>query len=349
MNSKIKTTKGNGFSIIEILIILVIVGIVGVIGMVVYTGLTKKAIVTTIQSDLIRISSQLKAEQLANGKYPTSLEAVKNGSGVISNSNTEYQYEYNNSTTLQTFCVTAIKNSTKYKVTNSSSPSIGSCPGYLASAYLDAGNQLSYPNVGTTWSDLSTNKFDITLHNNVKYDTSDGGVLVFDGIDGYASKNVAGTFISDPALNSYKLSYSLWVNVLSSNSFYIISSGSQSASTGVTLSYQAGGPFYSITGSTKSASSTISGFELNKWINWTVTSDWNGINLYKNGELQSSKLYKPSENTDTYTDLTIGTPNNAIGNYMTKMKIGSLIIYDRTLTAQEVQQNFNANRSRYGI
>ena len=52
---------------------------------------------------------------------------------------------------------------------------------------LDAGNPLSYPGTGTTWTDLSGNNNNGTLINGVGYNSDNGGSLVFDGVDDHGT------------------------------------------------------------------------------------------------------------------------------------------------------------------
>ncbi len=53
--------------------------------------------------------------------------------------------------------------------------------------YLDAGNSSSYPGSGTAWYDLSGNNNHGTLVNGPTYSSSDGGSIVFDGVNDYVS------------------------------------------------------------------------------------------------------------------------------------------------------------------
>jgi hypothetical protein len=53
--------------------------------------------------------------------------------------------------------------------------------------YLDAGNSSSYPGSGTTWYDLSGNGNHGTLNNGPTYSSSNGGSIVFDGVNDYVS------------------------------------------------------------------------------------------------------------------------------------------------------------------
>ena len=51
--------------------------------------------------------------------------------------------------------------------------------------YLDAGNASSYPGSGTAWTDLSGNSRDGTLTNGPTYSATNGGSIVFDGSNDY--------------------------------------------------------------------------------------------------------------------------------------------------------------------
>ena len=59
--------------------------------------------------------------------------------------------------------------------------------------YLDAGNEHSYTETGTTWMDLSGNDNHGTLQNGVIYNSANNGSLVFDGVDDY--------FVTDTGLD----------------------------------------------------------------------------------------------------------------------------------------------------
>ena len=54
---------------------------------------------------------------------------------------------------------------------------------------LDAGNTASYSGTGTTWTDLSGNGNNGTLTNGTSYSSTNGGVMVFDGVNDYVTGN----------------------------------------------------------------------------------------------------------------------------------------------------------------
>jgi hypothetical protein len=70
--------------------------------------------------------------------------------------------------------------------------------------------------------------------------------------------------------------------------------------------------------------------------------------MYVNGELNSST-------TSAYTTYTFNTPNflglSSGGSYSEPVNgnIALMRIYNRALSAQEIKQNYNATKKRYGL
>jgi len=204
--------------------------------------------------------------------------------------------------------------------------------------YLDAANQKSYPGSGTAWYDLSGNGKNSTLTNGPTYD---GQSIVFDGIDDYSSSNLTGItnfgaitinvwFYSNVSTNSCLINTLPFVLHFRGAGFYLRSSD------GVTDSGYLGWQ-------TAPAGSV-----------WNMlTGTWNGttMKLYLNGNKQSNELSYAGGSTG----LLRANGNVTIGGYFnvsqpwTSGKLSNVKIYNRALSDQEIQQNFNAIRGRYGI
>jgi hypothetical protein len=206
--------------------------------------------------------------------------------------------------------------------------------------YLDAGNPLSYPGSGTDWFDISGNNYDGTLTNGASYSSSNGGVITFDGTDDYID------FISYPSLNSSQTK-SIWVkaNVLSSSgdNRYLIDWGGN-------VNWV---QFYSATGQPKVRSGILSGNFLDGssfvyqdvWYNICVTSTSSGaMSIYINSALDASTTGL-SNNSATGLNLSRWGGNA----FYLDGSISIVQIYNRELTSNEVLQNFNTFKSRYGL
>jgi prepilin-type N-terminal cleavage/methylation domain-containing protein len=179
-----------GFTIVELLVVIVVIGILAAITIVSYTGISQKATVTSLITDLDNASKQLKMDQVVKSNFPTTLAAANSGKGITASpGNTYTDFQFRNANP-QAFCLTAENtNGTSYRITNDSSPSVGTCTvltnGLIL--YLDAGKTTSYSGTGTTWTDLSGNGYIGNLINGVGYTSADGGALSFDGVDDYVS------------------------------------------------------------------------------------------------------------------------------------------------------------------
>lgn len=206
--------------------------------------------------------------------------------------------------------------------------------------HLDAGNPNSYSGSGSTWSDISGNSYDGTLTNGAYYSNSDGGVMIFDGTDDYID------FTSYPSLNSTQ-SKSIWVNATtlssSGDNKYLIDWGGN-------VNWV---QMYSLSGQPKIRAGVLSGTFLdgvsnvfqNTWYNICVTGTSSGnMSIYINGSLDNSTTGL-SNNTATALNLARWGGNA----FYLDGKIAVVLIYNKQLTSNEVLQNYNAQKSRFGL
>ena len=217
---------------------------------------------------------------------------------------------------------------------------------------LDAGNTKSYPGSGATWTDLSGNGNNGTLENGVGFDGGNGGSLSFDGVNDHVIITNASSLIP-----KFDWSYDCWFNLTTT----IDPSYGQSfiGNWGINGNYgfsdfdlrKSGNNivfiYYTISNVPQFDIVAVYNFQANKWDNLSVTKQGNTYNFYKNGELINSITSSLPVYDGTATTLYIGREGNFFSMYNGKMS--SIKIYNRALTASEVQQNFNALRGRYGI
>jgi uncharacterized protein (TIGR02145 family)/prepilin-type N-terminal cleavage/methylation domain-containing protein len=119
------------FTIVELLVVIVVIGILAAITIVSYTGLSSKANVASLQSDLSSAKKQLALYQVEHSTFPTSLTA--DGNKYCPTGGTEYCFKTSTGNTFtysspvspyQTYIMDAINtaSTTKYRVTNDSAP-----------------------------------------------------------------------------------------------------------------------------------------------------------------------------------------------------------------------------------
>jgi len=162
-----KDYKKFGFTIVELLVVIVIIGILATIAMVSYTGISNRAKVAAIQSDLSNASTQIKLFQTteASGNYPTANNCPTPGITEIclksSNDNT-YIYTPQNDINPKDYILSASNGTLSYQITNNSAPVIGLDPAdwltigsqVWAKANLNVGNIVSGVTVQTNNSNL---------------------------------------------------------------------------------------------------------------------------------------------------------------------------------------------------
>ncbi len=135
-------SKQTGFTIVELLVVIVVIGILAAITIVSFTGISSRAKIASLQSDLTSASQQLKLYQVAeaSGNYPTANNCPTPGATEIclkaSPNNTFTTYTPNNSANPKTFTLVATNGTTSYNITNDSAPIAGLPPPICATGYI---------------------------------------------------------------------------------------------------------------------------------------------------------------------------------------------------------------------
>ena len=204
---------------------------------------------------------------------------------------------------------------------------------------LDAANRKSYPGSGTTWSDLvgSNNG---TLTNGPTFNSDNAGSIVFDGTnDAISLSNITPTSGA---------SFSAWININGSNSNYGSIFANWSDTGGGTAYWI--GTFINQSTTIQvyfngSLISNITSLLLNTWMLLTVSHTGSVCKGYINAiEIfsLSSTLATSNNNTSIGYDITRT-------NYPFKGNIAQALIHNRALSAAEVLQNYNVQKSRFGL
>ena len=219
---------------------------------------------------------------------------------------------------------------------------------------LDAGNRKSYPGSGTTWTDLSGRGNNGTLLNGVGYNSGNGGSLVFDGVNDYIDCG-NNDILSIPN----NLTVSIWFRFpngygnSSWNSILARRPTSSSANYGINYNPTSTNLFqwyYLGNGGGILSVPLTSNFSTNMWTNvcgvFSQNSTTTNAFLYKNGSLLTSAnlIGNVPSVSGKFTIGCYGSTSEFSPIIMTQVSI-----YNRALSASEIQQNFNAIRGRFGI
>jgi hypothetical protein len=216
---------------------------------------------------------------------------------------------------------------------------------------LDASDQNSYPGSGTTWTDLSGNSNTGTLTNGPTFNSANGGNIVFDGTNDFVD---CGNGTSINITNN--VSVNIWFKITAVTINYQGIIAKRNAVTnntnyGINFNNSLFQLYYNTSGTFRILNVNYSSyFTTNKWYNVFGT-------LAQNSTSTDAKMYLNSSLIASSTlleNITTATTNLIIGGSVSSDEffngsIGNTQIYNRVLSATEVQQNYNAQKSRFGL
>jgi hypothetical protein len=211
---------------------------------------------------------------------------------------------------------------------------------------IDAANRKSYTSGSSTWVDLVGGNNGV-LTNGPTFDSGDGGSIVFDGTNDYVE-------VIDFLPNNTSFTLSFWLNYSNQNL----------STTGIISTWDNNWNGWGLANFQGSLRSWIRDGAAGgmSWVSLSnIYNQWNLVTLiYQHSSGQSFYL-----NTTYYgfnsiianvspSNLQIGrggqtgTPQLS-GYTYSNCKISNLLIYNKIFTSQEVSQNYNALKGRFGL
>ncbi|MGA1281511.1 MAG: LamG-like jellyroll fold domain-containing protein, partial [Candidatus Nanopelagicaceae bacterium] len=230
--------------------------------------------------------------------------------------------------------------------------------------HLDAANTNSYPGTGTTWTDLTGGGPNGTLASGAVYDSINGGAILFDGNDDRVEFSAS----SDFNFSTSDFAVEIW--------FYLTGNAAANSNGLRICGLFANCPINNINGVTSllqiQGDSTTTGTGLRwtrnvspavnvdrtvsisqqAWHQVVVTRIGTNLNFYLDGFQLGSPTTDSSPWGSSSNNARLGYIQSQILGYKGAFPgyIPIVRIYKgKGLTAEEVQQNFNANRGRYGV
>ena len=209
--------------------------------------------------------------------------------------------------------------------------------------YLDAANPNSYVSGSTFWNDISRGGNSGTLVNGPTFSSQNGGSIVFDGTND--TVNIPTLPNTSFSLVSSSFTVDMWVRVDGGSVSGLISSN-QSPS--------AGGQYhivrrYGIVQVSFYFGTELSGttFPTGSWVN--IVHTYNYTNQTSSLYQQGTRTGIGGMGTPLVTSASLYLGWFGFGGAYLSGSIASTKIYNRTLTAQEVTQNYNATKTRFGL
>lgn len=216
---------------------------------------------------------------------------------------------------------------------------------------MDPSNMYSFPRTGSTLIDLKGNLTG-TIGGNVTFSTTNQGYFTFDGTGDYID------FGSNPTNfpASGDISAFMWVRPTTLNvgwNIFMSKWFQDMAGTGGYNDfhfafYNSGSTLYQNLYTTNRFNTYgTTAITVNNWYMVGFTISNGNLQLYLNGALDGSLLANSARTNYTANRFWIGDARPSVGGFIGN--IGSAFIYNRALSFDEVIQNFNATKHKYGL
>jgi hypothetical protein len=224
--------------------------------------------------------------------------------------------------------------------------------------HLDSSSPESYPESGTTWSDLSGNGYNATMSGTVPYVAGSpgyfnyiGGNYKFDGNNSLASRiSTAVTVISVAHITNMSTRSILFSKYQPSPNptGYILEVGTASGAWSSSLRWYAAGN--SANSNDLRGTTTLNA---NQTYMFSVTYDQTtaSTTMYAN----ATAISATQAGVGSDSGFSQGNNNYVIGSYQpyfsiySSMRQYNVMVYNRALSAAEIAQNYNIQRSRFGM
>jgi hypothetical protein len=206
----------------------------------------------------------------------------------------------------------------------------------------------------TVWSNVSGQVNNGTLTNGPTYNTANAGAVVFDGVNDSVTVAISNFFTS----YSEQITIEAWIYVPASavwNNAYegvIVGRGNYAGSHGLfrSLTNNQVRAWFRQSGATYGAVFSSGSITRDAWHQCVAVWTGTAAQLYINGNLiqTTSGTLGSTISNESFVIGGNNTAGGAEASYFTG-SISNVKIYNRTLSAAEIQQNFNALRGRYSI
>jgi Concanavalin A-like lectin/glucanases superfamily len=225
--------------------------------------------------------------------------------------------------------------------------------------WLDAGVSDSYPAGGTVWRDLASSN-NGTLTNGPTFSKSNGGSLVFDGVDDFAEITNNNSLSFGSGEFTIEVFFKPKVSQTGGNFPAIINKSVGDFTNPVSTSGVTGWILFWISNryefrlgdsSTTFNSITFPSLVTNddtwRYLAVTIPADSSLIKGYYNGNMVITGTKTLTNDTNTNVSLTINSWRQ-FGRRLNS-QTASVKLYNRTLTPSEILQNYNAMKGRFGL
>ena len=222
---------------------------------------------------------------------------------------------------------------------------------------LDASDINSHLTTGTEWYNIAATSSIVkgTLVGSPVFGTASGGVINLNGTNQYVSISGLATYLN----NKTNFTYETWFKVNSTTTFgTLFSFGNNDSYSNDIIFFVLSNQIYLQVNNGVDNSAVVT-FTSTDWNSMSVvydgtkTGNSNRLKLYINGVQQTLNFgtYNVPSSTSNVGLVNSGIGAYSTGNWNNKLtgSIGSSRLYTKSLTDDEITQNFNATKSRFGL
>ena len=214
--------------------------------------------------------------------------------------------------------------------------------------WYDPSNSVSYPGSGSTITNLASTSLNGTISNA----TYTSPYLTYNGSS--SQINIADNALLEPGTGDWTME--AWVYLSSSSGSKVVlgkfDPGGLSADVSYSIRIQGVGIYAQIGNGSTVVDTALYTLPLNTWTH--VTYVWknvatNSLEAYINGVSVGSVSHSFSSILNTSANLYIGSYNGGEYSQYMNGRIGITRLYSAALTSAQVLQNYNADKSKYGL
>jgi hypothetical protein len=216
---------------------------------------------------------------------------------------------------------------------------------------LNAADKNSYPGSGTTWTDLSGNGRNASLVNSPTFSSAGNGSISTDATNTYVSVGNVLDYTSESfTFSTWVLANTFTTNKVDGNQFNPVLFSKGGFNSRGYYCHFAGTYTSFITnqsGTNQITSATMT-INTNTWYKLDITRNGSSVLIYMNGINATTSAASHTNPVSNSYPLTIGFYGdgyNLYGSY----KIANFSSYNRVLSATEILQNYNAQKSRFNL
>ncbi len=205
--------------------------------------------------------------------------------------------------------------------------------------YIDAGNIKSYPATGSTWVDFSRNEFTGNFINGPIFSNDGGGVIELDGVNDYIEIPHGGVL----SFSASDFTVSVWQKVISVGGYHGIVTNDNASDDAWKIYHDTGHIRY--TARCNYGTLVFDPYTIGKFHNYTFTVTGTSLRTYTDTILNNQVATTISPVAEN--NIALGKYRYGDTNLYANQQIGTVMLYNRALSQDEITFNYNALKNRF--